>query len=132
MNFLKDWENYYRKSILEELKEAGVDFSSENISKILEEISFRVRSKKYSDKCPYYSQGVSCHPEVDDLNCFLCACPNYESSNLVGGCKINSIQGKFTFHPNLPEGKVWDCSDCSVNHSSDEVRRYLERILNKT
>lgn len=125
MNFLQEWESQHRKNILEELKAAKIEILVENISEIIEETSFMVRSKKYPEKCPYYQQEKTCHPEIKDLSCFLCACPNYESHKLVGGCKINSRKGRFHSHQNLPDGKVWDCSYCNINHHPEEVRKYL-------
>lgn len=125
INLLQQWENEHRKDILDSLKKAGIDLTLENIPEIIEETSFKTRSEKYPEKCPYYQLGYSCHRVVSDLNCFLCACPNYESGCLEGGCKINSPKGKFHVHPNLPMGRVWDCSACAVNHSPDEIKRYL-------
>jgi Zn-finger protein len=39
--------------------------------------------------------------------------------------------GRFYFHRNLPEGKVWDCSDCPTNHSPKEVEKYLRENMGK-
>jgi Zn-finger protein len=131
MNYLEEWEILHRKTILEELNQAKIELIPENISRIIIETSFAVRSKKHSEKCPYYSTGSSCHPEIQELNCFLCACPNYESDKLIGGCKINSKKGKFYEHQSLPEGKIWDCSDCSINHRPSEIRNYLTENIDK-
>jgi Zn-finger protein len=132
MNRLQTWEEEHRQSILQELEEAGIKFSAENIDLIIEETSFRVRSVKHRKKCPYYYEKdppESCYPSIQDLNCFLCACPNYASEKLDGGCRINSRFGKMKHHPNLPAGRVWDCSDCPVNHTPREVKDYLRRYL---
>jgi Zn-finger protein len=128
LNRLQQWEQFFRKEILKEIKVAGIPFTMENIDKIIGETSFDKRRKKNPtfDKCPYLQGEESCHPEVEDLNCFLCPCPNYDSSRLDGGCKIDSSQGKRTFHTSLPLGHIWDCSNCSINHSPGEVRTYLE------
>lgn len=131
MNYLEAWEIGHRKTILEELDSQGIKFTTENISLVIEKTSFKIRSKKYPDKCPYYTEGIACHQEVKDLNCFLCACPNYKSTELAGGCRIGSKKGKYYFNKNLPEGKVWDCSDCSINHSPNEVKKYLTEMLTK-
>jgi Zn-finger protein len=125
MNLLQQWEKQYITSILNDIKKAGIKLIQENIPKIINETSFETRSIKYPNKCPYYKSKISCHPEIPDLNCFLCACPNYDSSKLTGGCKINSNKGKFHFHKNLPQEKVWDCSDCPKYHSESEVKDYL-------
>lgn len=129
LNLLQKWELYHQKKILNELIEAGINLTLENIPKIIEETSFEIRSKKYPNDCPYYHLGKPCHPEIVNLNCFLCACPNYQSESLEGGCKINSKKGKFTYHPSLPKGKVWDCSNCTINHSPKEVEKYLRNFI---
>ena len=129
MNPLQQWETKFREEIIQDLKEEGIEFKKENIEEIIKATSFKERSRKYQDKCPYYSMGHSCHPKIPELNCFLCACPNYNSNEEIGGCKIKSPMGKFHFHKNLPRGKVWDCSYCSINHSAEEVRKYLTNLF---
>ena len=131
MNILEKWEKYHFKNILKELKKENIELIPKNISKIINQTSFEVRSKKYPNKCPYYKLKTPCHPEVKNLNCFLCACPNYDSSTPEGGCDINSKDGKYAYHKNLPMGRVWDCSDCSINHSPNEVKNYLTKNLDR-
>jgi Zn-finger protein len=130
-NILEIWERSHITNIFRELKEAGVKPTLENISPIIEQTSFRVRSIKHPKKCPYYSEGISCHPEIKDLNCFLCACPQYLSHSLEGGCKIGREKGKWVHHHALPKGRVWDCSGCNDYHSPNEVRNYLIQNLAK-
>tara|TARA_Y100000310_G_C20640218_1_gene793489 strand:+ start:672 stop:1106 length:435 start_codon:yes stop_codon:yes gene_type:complete len=133
-NILKNWEKeHFRKILLElklELKKTEIDFSLDNLDEIIKQTSFEVRSRNYSHECPYYVSNKKCH-DLEDLNCFLCACPNYNSGSLIGGCEIESKSGKWHYHKNLPKGKVWDCFDCSVNHSSGEVRDYIEKNFDK-
>jgi len=129
MNLLQSWEISHQNQILEELEKAGIKFSLENISQIIHKTSYNVRSKKHPNKCPYYKTKSPCHPEIKDLNCFLCACPNYESEKLEGGCKINSKFGKIAYHKNLPKGSVWDCSSCTINHTPKEIKGYLRNVL---
>ena len=131
MNLLQQWKINKMQDSLSILKKEGISLTLENIPCIIEEMSFRVRSKKHPEECPYYPKGTSCHFEVENLNCFLCACPNYESDKLAGGCKINSQKGRVHFHPNLPEGRIWDCSDCNINHTPDEIRRYLTKYISE-
>jgi len=131
LNLLQKWEKLYLKDVLQDIKSAGIELILENIPLIIKETSFQTRKKKYPDKCPYYQTNKSCHPEISELNCFLCACPNYISEKTEGGCKINSKKGKWHFHKNLPKGRIWDCSDCQINHSPQEVKGYLEKNLKK-
>ena len=75
MEISEEWEKKYWKRVFSDLKEANIELTKENIPKILEEMSFKVRSKKYPSICPCYSTGQSCHPNTKNLNCMLCACP---------------------------------------------------------
>ncbi len=131
LNLLQKWELYYQEEILKDIENAGIEITLENIPLIIQGTSFKNRSKKYPDKCPYYQIGKSCHPEIKDLNCFLCACPNYNSEILEGECKIQGPKGKWFYHPSLPKGKIWDCSNCHINHSPKEVENYLREKLRK-
>ena len=125
-NLLQRWEEHHKKEILKELKQAGIELTIQNIPRIINETSFKVRSKKYPEKCPYYKHSYSCHPEIKDLNCFLCACPQYISESEQGGCKIDNINGKWQYHNHLPKRRVWDCSDCKAYHHPKEVEKYLK------
>jgi len=129
LNVLQQWERYFREGILREVKSAGIPFTRETLEAITVETSFRVRARKAPtfDNCFYVESGEPCHPEVDNLNCFLCSCPNYVSSREDGACKIKSKKGKYHHHSSFPLGKVWDCSDCPVNHSPNEVMEYLKK-----
>ena len=128
-NYLQEWEISHRRGILKEIKDAGIEFILEKLEEIVREASFASRTGKFPtfDYCPYIKKKEPCHPNVEDLNCFLCACPNYDSEKDDGGCNINSKNGKIQYHESLPLGKVWDCSDCQVNHTPGEVKRYITR-----
>ena len=131
-NILKIWEKKHFMEIIKELQSEKIELSYENIPEIIEAMSFYKRSRRNPEKCPYYQQNppIACH-SINELNCLLCACPNYNSKTLEGGCNVNSKKGKYVYHQNLPMGKVWDCSDCQVNHSKKEIKKYLERNLEK-
>lgn len=131
-NILKIWGENHFIEVIKELKSEKIELSYENIPEIIEAMSFYKRRRRNPEKCPYYKQNppTPCHP-IKDLNCLLCACPNYNSKTLEGGCDINSKKGKYVYHQNLPMGKVWDCSDCQVNHSKKEVKKYLIKNLEK-
>ena len=126
-NPLETWRNEHFRKIVRELREKGIEIKAENVDLILHETSFRVRSERMKGKneCPYYDSGKSCHDSVFSLNCLLCACPNYLFHSLQGGCGIGSENGRFIEHPNLPEGRVWDCSNCSYGHSYEEAKNWL-------
>jgi Zn-finger protein len=128
-NLLQNWERIHFQKIANELNSAGIKISPDNIGSIIEHTSFEKRSKRDKSECPYYELEKPCH-DIEDLNCLLCACPNYESDTLKGGCRINSSYGKITEHENLPEGQVWDCSNCSIGHDKDFVKSWLEQNIN--
>jgi Zn-finger protein len=130
MNKLQEWEKRENEKRLRELKRAGIILTLENIPGIVEFMSFRKRSQREAD-CPYYNQGRSCHPEIKDLNCFLCACPQYESEKQEGGCKIKSTKGFYIKSPISPKGIYWDCSDCAAFHSPRSVEIYLRKNIEK-
>ena len=131
-NALQIWEENHFIEVVRELKSEEIEISYENIPKIIEAMSFDKRSRRNPEQCPYYRKNppTPCH-KIKDLNCLLCACPNYNSKSLIGGCKINSKKGNIYEDKNIPLGKVWDCSDCLINHSKKEVKKYLEKNLGK-
>ncbi len=124
--FLEQWEKSFRFQILKDIKSLDIKFSLKNLDEIVNATSFDFRRNYFQKACPYYSMYpiTKCH-DLDDLNCFLCACPNYASDKLEGGCNINGAGGKVTYHENLPVGEVWDCSDCSINHHRENVKSYI-------
>ena len=105
-------------------------FIEEHIDKIIKEFRFSVRKIKHSEACLCYSEG-KCHPSIPDeeLNCFLCYCPEYDYSLEEGGCKINNVNGKWYFDKRLPKEKIWDCSDCVYPHREEVVKKYLRRLF---
>jgi len=130
MNYLEKWEEYHFKKILKELKQTNISFTLENILEIINQTSFLIRSEKYPNECPYYPERKPCH-NVLKLNCFLCACPEYKKEKNEGGCGLDSKLGKWHYHPNLPAGKIWDCSDCPTPHYPEYIKDYLIKNLDK-
>jgi len=129
LNLLKQWEQSHFRKIARELRDLNIPITRENIPAIIQATSFQERSKRNPNECPYYEKNHPCH-NIENLNCLLCACPNYQSDSLEGGCKANSPQGKYHYHENLPKGKVGDCSDCQRNHTPQEVQTWLEENIN--
>ncbi len=128
---LETWAETHLRNIFGELKAAGIELKVENIHAIINETSFAVRSVKYPDKCPYYKQSPPkhCHSELRDLNCFLCACPDYKNTRTEGGCRIDLPFGKWYHHPDLPRKKIWDCTDCCIPHIPKYVENYLRENM---
>ncbi|MFC1682410.1 cysteine-rich small domain-containing protein [Nanoarchaeota archaeon] len=98
-----------------------LDFLEKHIDKIIEVFDFENR-KENKEECVCYKQEKKCH-EIENLNCFLCYCPEYDSEV---GCKINSLKGKWLVSEG---GKVWDCSGCDYPHREEVVRKYLRKLF---
>ncbi|MFA5855737.1 MAG: hypothetical protein WC867_00115 [Candidatus Pacearchaeota archaeon] len=147
---IKSWGNARKNKILRILKKQGIQISLENIPEIIRQTSFYSMDKKCSDinkdkECQSYcnliGSGKSCHPEIKDLNCFLCDCPNYDTeflSNktnsqdyqiLIGRCLHKDNKGKYYFSKEFPRVGVWDCDICPINHDPLELEKYLRTNL---
>jgi len=98
----------------------------EHIERIIEDFSFEKRSKEHPDECCCYKT-KPCH-DTENLNCFLCYCPKYDTSKPEGGCKIGNPQSKgFYFsRPGHPiSEKIWDCTFCDYPNMEEVVREFL-------
>lgn len=106
-------------------------FIERHIDFILKQTSFKKLKNSGEKYCPCYFQ-ESCHPEIpeEELNCLFCYCPEYDNSVEEGGCKLENPlgKGKWFFHDNLSQGKVWDCSDCEWPHRKENVKNYLRKF----
>jgi Zn-finger protein len=127
MDVSKAWEYRHWNWIGEELKETGLKLSAENIPAIIDLMSFVNRSKKHPERCTLYSEINPCHRNItlEDFNCFICACPNYDTNTDQGSCRISSPLGKLTLHPNTSTGLILNCENCPRYHSTNSVRDYL-------
>ena len=103
------------KRIVDKLVE--LDYSKEQI---VEYFDFDNMVKEEINFCPLYKDNKKCH-EMDELNCYLCACPNFRFSDdgidnynefkILSKCDINNGEefvGKGVIHH--------DCSSCTVPH----------------
>jgi hypothetical protein len=97
------------------------DFSSDEI---ISYFAWDSISKKEIDFCLLFRDGKKCH-DIDDLNCYLCACPNFRfddsiKSGDVSLCSIDSKDGaRFT-----AGGKTHqDCSGCLVPHKEEYIKK---------
>ncbi|MBP7708379.1 hypothetical protein KA107_01740 [Candidatus Pacearchaeota archaeon] len=135
-NPLKDWEIKRKRLVVQRVLQAGLDFTLENVPAIVREMSYKVQREKNPGDCPLYST-KPCHGEVLDLNCFLCACPNYlsekkdEQGEFTGGCSVNCKSGKWIVNYPSPAGKVWSCEGCSGFHRGVVVEEYLKTHISQ-
>jgi hypothetical protein len=113
-----------------------------NIMKKLEGLSddevityFRFENmvKKEPDFCLLYKENKKCH-EMEVLNCYLCACPNFrfndeglsqeENKVLYSSCDIKSKDGaQFVSDDAVHQ----DCSGCTVPHHEAYIRNHFSR-----
>jgi Zn-finger protein len=134
------WEADYRKRIFRILQDRGIPLTLETIPEIVEATSFRALSSNPRNKshCTYFRCDPlkRCHPEIKDLNCFLCSCPDYDSGFIqisenghgrisLGKCRANSKKGKYFFPEQFSGVGMWDCSDCTAYHHPQAVEKYL-------
>jgi len=113
-----EWFNTHahkHKIIIDKL--VGLNYSNEQI---VEYFDFDNMVKYEIDFCPLYKDNKKCHI-MDDLNCYLCACPNfrfddnglgsYNEFNILSKCDINNGE-EF-----VASGVIHhDCSSCRVPH----------------
>jgi len=91
---------------------------------IVEYFSFTNMVKTEPDFCPLYKENKQCH-DMKDLNCYLCACPNFRVSSKKSYCDIKSKDGGSI---KAPDGFIHqDCSRCTVPHSKEYVKKHFSR-----
>ncbi len=104
------------KKILDKLTHLSDD-------EVIEYFDYENMKKKEKDFCVLYGQNKKCH-DMKELNCYLCACPNFRVNSTESFCAINSkdgskINGKNFIHQ--------DCSKCTVPHTKAYVKKYFNR-----
>jgi hypothetical protein len=115
------------KSIIEKLCKEGYDKEA-----IIAYFDFENMREKERDFCPLYAKNKKCH-DMQELNCYLCACPNFRYSDdgikAVDGkiqysyCNINSKDGRQGIYADKIHQ---DCSGCQVPHTKEYVREHFE------
>jgi len=88
------------------------------------------------DFCELYKSKRKCH-EMEDLNCYLCACPNFRFSmnpkeedekRIHSHCSIESKDGAIFEHENNIHQ---DCSGCLVPHHESYIEKHFDLEWNK-
>ena len=108
------------KKIVDKLLEKGL-----SEKEIVEYFDFDNMVKEEPKFCPLYQTNTKCH-DMDNLNCYLCACPyfrfnddgldSYNGFKILSNCNINNgtkLKSKDVIHH--------DCSTCSVPHHQEFV-----------
>ncbi|GMT50124.1 MAG: hypothetical protein IEMM0008_1663 [bacterium] len=120
-----------RDHVLKDLQSDGFTGSLANI------FTFSNLKNKYSDFCPQYPKGETCHPLVEkDLYCYHCACPHYdlgdspyeqENHLFIGRCTIQSRKHKYIKHKGIHSTKqelyILSCEDCLIPHTMSFVQQ---------
>jgi hypothetical protein len=83
--------------------------------------------KKEPDFCPLFEESKKCH-EMEQLNCYLCACPNFRFDDgvhkgRVSWCAIDSKEGSTMEHAGCMHQ---DCSACTVPHHEKYITDSFE------
>jgi len=112
------------KKIVDKL--VGENYTKEQI---VDYFDFDNMLKMENDFCPLYKESKKCH-DMDSLNCYLCACPNFRFSDdgldekdnkrLMSKCDIDNGEeyiGDEHIHQN--------CAPCSVPHHRDYVLKHF-------
>jgi len=129
MHLNQAWDYRHWNWISEELEEAGLELTLENTPRIIDIMDFRVRGKKHPERCSCYKNKRPCHAKVNNLNCLICACHQYDLNIDEGGCLAKSKLGKWFYGSKTSTGRTWNCEDCPVYHTPNAVKNYLEKNI---
>jgi len=117
--FLKHGQKH--KEIMNKLEHLSDD-------EVIEYFRWENMVEKEIDFCPLYKESKKCH-DMDDLNCYLCACPNFrfddEAVKVKSFCAIDSPKGK---QIKTKTGVIHqDCSGCLVPHKEEFIKKNFSR-----
>jgi len=125
-----DWFNKHsdkHKKIVDKL--TSKSYSKEQI---IEYFDFENMKKEEIEFCPLYAKNKKCH-DIESLNCYLCACPNFrfsdegikkiENITQFSFCAIDSEDGRQGVYG---EKIHQDCSKCSVPHHTEYVLKHFD------
>lgn len=136
-----NWEQDQIAKLKEILGKKGLKLTKANIEEIIAATRFSsICSAENAHYCPLYLDKKQCHEKMQDLNCGLCNCPNYDAKSietvedentriLVGKCRIQSRHGSYQFGELFKRVGVWSCNECPIHHSETFIRAYLKRTL---
>jgi hypothetical protein len=101
-------------------------------AQIIDYFDFENMVQAEPDFCPLYAEHKKCH-EMESLNCYLCACPNFrfkdegvgkiEDKTQYSFCDIDSKDGAQGIYG---ESIHQDCSKCSVPHHRSYVEKHFD------
>lgn len=118
----QDWmDEHYKKhrKIIERLAHLNDDA-------IIEYFLYDNMVEKEVDFCLLYKDRKKCH-DMENLNCYLCACPHFrfkEGETTKSTCSINSKFGAIFKHENDIHQ---DCSACIIPHKKSYIKKVFKR-----
>lgn len=116
----KEWFESHaqkHKALVEKLSHLSDD-------ELIEYFDFDNMVQNEPDFCILYKENKKCH-DIDELNCYFCACPNFRLANEKSFCAIDSKDGGSI---ESPDGFVHqDCSKCSVPHKTKYIKSKFDR-----
>jgi len=104
-----------------------------SIDEVIEYFRFDNMVEKEPDFCLLYAQNKKCH-DVEHLNCYLCACPNFRfkeegfgikhNRTLYSTCSIDArAGGQFISDDAIHQ----DCTKCLIPHSESYIANIFSR-----
>ena len=113
-------------NVMKKLEDKSVD-------EVIEYFKFENMVKNEPDFCPLYKDNKKCH-DMEDLNCYLCACPNFrfktegieekDGKTLFSICSINSRDGAEYIGDDYIHQ---NCSGCIVPHRTKYIKKNFNR-----
>ncbi|PHR57091.1 MAG: hypothetical protein COA44_06790 [Arcobacter sp.] len=103
---------------------------------IIKYYRFENMVEKEPDFCELYKDNKKCH-EMEELNCYLCACPNFrftmsphkKNDKIIHShCSIESKDGAIFEHEN---NLHQDCSGCQVPHHEAYISKNFDTSWDK-
>lgn len=105
------------KKIMDKLTDLSDD-------EVIEYFRFENMVENELDFCPLYKDNTKCH-EMENLNCYLCACPHFRVGEKKSYCDINSKDGGSIV---ANDGYIHqDCSKCCVPHHQSYIKKNFNR-----
>lgn len=116
---------FLQAAVEPKMHDLAKEIINERTKNIINQWDFDEQKKSNPNGCVCYSQDKKCH-DLEELNCFFCYCPNYDTSVKEGKCKINSPKGKYIDNH---KGKILDCSDCDIPHRKENAIKLLDSLF---
>ena len=119
MSYKAWFDNHYKKhqNIINKI----IHLNNDEIIKYFKYENIKINKP---DFCPLYKENKKCH-DIENLNCYLCGCPNFRLISTKSYCEINSKNGG---NIKAKDGFIHqDCSNCTVPHKE----KYIKKVFNK-